>query len=282
MDNTTQPTPHAPPALAFVLGPFRGGTTLLRKIIDAHPQLYSPAETWHLLHLLRPLMPRADDTLDRQCSAAIGGHIDRDAFLRCVRTFSETFYAEALARSAKPGAAWFVDKTPRYLEIAELLPRIFPRAAYILLTRDPRAIAWSRYTWKHNTMTDLTAIAEGVAADVRRQADFADTQPPRTLHVRYERLCAKPETVAAEICAFLGVEHHPAMADYGATSHHEGYGDELTRAHTRPHTESIERWNRPDARGRVMTEPQAAAVLDAVGARALRRLGMDHLIGAAA
>jgi len=276
---STAPTP---PPLAFVIGPFRGGPTLLRKVIDAHPRLYSPAETWHLLHLLRPLAPQHGDTLDRQCAAAIGGHVGRDAYLRCVRSFAETFYAEALASSSKPDAAWFVDKTPRYLEIAGLLPRLFPRAKMILLTRDPRAIAWSRYTWKHNDLHDLDAIANGVAADVRRQADFARTVGDRCLHVRYERLCADPETVAAEVCAYLGVEPHPAMASYGAVPHHEGYGDELTRAHARPHTDSVDRWNRPDPNGRAMSDEQAAGVLDAVGERALRTLGMGELIGAAA
>ncbi|MEM0984315.1 MAG: sulfotransferase [Planctomycetota bacterium] len=260
--------------LAFVIGPFRGGTTLLRKVIDSHPALYSPAETWFLLPLLRMIDGTSKNNLFKQTAVAISHHLDVQSQRGPIAAYAGAFYAQTLARSTKPGASWFVDKTPRYLEIAHLLPTLFPKARFILLARDPRAVLWSRWTWEHNTQEDYSILADSAARDTRALADFTEGGADRKLLVHYERLCREPQSVAAEITEFLGVEPCATMSDYGMSVHHEGWGDHLTKRHARPHTKSIERF----AELGQMTQEQSDALLEAVGERALKALALEHIL----
>lgn len=226
--------------LVFLLGAFRSGTTLLRKMLDSHPQIHSPAETWFLLPLLSMwegsgASPRFNPA---QASAALRGHVSQEQFLDCCRAFACRFYAAGMPA----GKCVYVDKTPMYLNVAGALPQLFPAARFIVLARDPRAILWSRHTWRHADQSPIESRIKGVAGDVRRLAAFVAEHAPRCALVRYEDLCVDPEPGLLHICGHIGVTFDPRMIDYGKVSHHEGYGDENTRTHQRPHPDSLARW----------------------------------------
>lgn len=264
--------------LVFALGAFRGGTTLLRKVLDTHPAIYSPSETWFLLPLVSlwegvGTHPKFSPD---QSAVAIQYHVDREQFMACCRAFAGRFYAEALARgttrqatgpTSPTGPLVFVDKTPLYLQLAGALPHLFPEARFIVLGRDPRGILWSRHTWKHASKQPPATLIPGVAGDVQRLAQFAEAFRDRSTLVRYEDLCTDPETTSRRLCSFLGVDFDPAMIAYGDARHQEGYGDEKSRLHNRPHTLSVERW-----RGEMPAEVQAQ-LARACGTGPLKTLG---------
>lgn len=226
--------------LVFLLGAFRSGTTLLRKMLDSHPQVHSPAETWFLLPLLS--MWEGSGSCPRfnpaQASAALRGHISQDQFMDCCRSFAGRFYAAGMPA----GKCVYVDKTPMYLNIAGALPQLFPVARFVVLDRDPRAILWSRHTWRHADKSPMESRVKGVAGDMRRLAGFVRAHGPRCTVVRYEDLCVDPEPGLLNICGHIGVGFDARMIDYGKVSHQEGYGDENTRGHERPHADSVARW----------------------------------------
>jgi sulfotransferase family protein len=226
--------------LVFLLGAFRSGTTLLRKLLDSHPQVHSPAETWFLLPLVNLWEGVGESPLfaPAQAGAAIRQHLTEDQFLACCRAFAGRFYASNMPA----GSRVFVDKTPPYLSIAGALPRLFPRARFIILARDPRGILWSRHTWKHAEETPIAGRVKGVAGDVRRLASFYQANRAVSSLVHYEQLCGDPRVVLEPMCRDLGVRFDPAMIHYGIATHHEGYGDEKTRDHNRPHSQSVEQW----------------------------------------
>lgn len=260
--------------LAFVVAPMRGGTTLLRKVLDSHPDLYSPAETWFLLPLLTMWAGggSAGAYSPAQAAAAIKSHIDSASFLEAARAFAGAFYDRAMP----PGPRVFVDKTPPYIDVADTLPAVFPGARFIVLTRDPRGTLWSRISWKHTPDEPLEQTVRGVARHARIQAAFLRAHADRTLRVAYEDLCRDPEPTAAALCRFLGVEPRPGMTDYGAVPHHEGYGDEKSREHRRPHTDSVRRWE-----GNV-GEPAQADLARLITPADLETLGYPELADAAA
>ena len=226
--------------LVFVVAPMRGGTTLLRKVLDTHPEIYSPAETWFLLPLLSMWAGNgsAGAYNPEQAAAAIRSHVDSEGFLHAARAFAGAFYDRAMPS----GARLFVDKTPPYIDLADTLPVVFPEARFVVLTRDPRGTLWSRVSWKHAGQEPVEQVAKGVAWHARIQAAFLRKHGERSLRVAYEDLCTEPAPTAARLCEFLGVAPSPSMTEYGAVTHHEGYGDELSRAHTRPHRDSVRRW----------------------------------------
>lgn len=230
----------AGPGLVFLLGAFRSGTTLLRKMLDSHAQVFSPAETWFLLPLVN--LWEGAGTCGRfnpqQAAAALRGLVSQEQFVACCRAFAEAFYRQTLPA----GKTVYVDKTPMYLNIAQALPAIFPRARFIVLARDPRGILWSRHTWRHADASPIEGRVKEVAGDVRRLAAFWSAHHDRSVLVRYEDLCVDPEPALRQVCAHMDVPFEPRMVAYGQVTHHEGYGDENTRGHDRPHVESVSRW----------------------------------------
>ncbi|MEM7755826.1 MAG: sulfotransferase [Planctomycetota bacterium] len=265
--------------LCFVLGAFRGGTTLLRKVLDTHPGVYSPAETWFMLPLVNLWEGVGENSRfnPKQAGVAIQQHLKQEQFVECCRAFAGRFYAEALAGSPKSSAGVFVDKTPLYLQLAGALPVVFPEAEFVVLARDPRGILWSRHTWQHSGPEPIESRIPVVAGDVQKLAAFWAARErvgaDRVHLVKYEELCTEPESAARGLCGFLGVEFEARMVDYGAALHHEGYGDEKSRGHSRPHTGSVERW-----RGE-MSEVVQGEVARACGGEALGVLGYGELAG---
>src|SRR5947207_13021648 len=73
---------HAP--APFVVGVPRSGTTLLRLMLDAHPQLAIPPETHFLPGLLCPRMALPGLVLGQR----LGGHAMRELFLRKITAYS--------------------------------------------------------------------------------------------------------------------------------------------------------------------------------------------------
>jgi hypothetical protein len=254
--------------LVFLLGAFRSGTTLLRKVLDSHPQVHSPAETWFLLPLVNlwegvGKSPRYNPA---QAAAAIRQHITQDQFLACCRAFAGRFYAANMPA----GARVFVDKTPPYLAIAGALPTLFPRAKFLVLARDPRGVLWSRHTWRHANDQALGDRLKEVAGDTRRLATFYQNNRAASTLVQYEQLCTDPAAVLKPVCEALEVPFDPAMVHYGSAAHHEGYGDENTRQHARPHAASVERWR--DGLGAADQQ----LLLDLCTPEALGALGLDR------
>jgi len=255
--------------LVFIIGAFRGGTTLLRKMLDSHPCLYSPAETWFLLPLLNLWdgKGQAPTYAPSQAAAAIQSHLNAPQFLECCRAFAAKFYAANLPTTAK----YFIDKTPPYLHIAPALPVMFPRARFLVLSREPRGLCWSRHTWKHMNSASPETQFPGVVNDLKLLAAFLHQNAKKSLHVSYERLCEHPAAETHAITEFLGIDRNDAMIEYGRHSHHEGYGDENARQHHRPHTESISRW---DCDGG-LTLDQQRTLLDQCGENLLTKLGYE-------
>jgi glycosyltransferase involved in cell wall biosynthesis len=260
------PTGHR---LAFVLSPMRSGSTLLRRMISAHPCLASPPETWFLLPLLNLWEGEGDGPgfNRRQAAVALQSVADHDTFVDACRAFASQLYS----RHLPPGGACVVDKTPMYLKIAHELARLFPEAKFIVLVREPRATAWSLHTWA-KAPTALDAAIVSTAANVRCQYDFSQAHPGRVHVVRYEDLCCRPEPACDGLCRFLGTRFDPAMIDYGTHGDPTpGYGDEKALQHGRPHTQSLRRW------GVELTEARQRRLAEACTAEVLRFFGYEEL-----
>ncbi len=254
----------------------RSGTTLLRKILNAHPKLAAPPQTWFLLPLanLWAGEGEAPGYNVRQAAVALTSVADRKTFLEACRRFASTVYAKLLP----PVGVCVIDKTPMYLKIADELPVIFPRARFILLGRDPRATAWSFYTWQKVSST-IDAAIEVTGDSFRRQFTFARNHTDRSLVVHYERLCREPESVCRALCEFLGTAIDTAMIDYADHGDRRpGYGDEKSLVHRRPHTESLSRWQ-TDGGEETMTIARQRRLAELCTVEALEFFGYRELAG---
>jgi Sulfotransferase family len=209
----------------FIVGVSRSGTTLLRLMLDAHPDLTIPFET-HFVHKLAAL-DEAEVARDRFYEIATTSaswpnlQIDADALRRALDDmpeFTVTGGLRAFYRlfTARAGKGRWGDKTPHYLLSMTGIQRLLPEAHFIHIIRDGRDTALSfRGLWFG--LEDLEAAArhwsDGVRAARRQAPDLR-----HYLEVRYEALVLDTEASLRRICAWLGLTFDPAMLDYHRTS----------------------------------------------------------------
>jgi len=191
--------PDRPP-FPFIVGMNRSGTTLLRMMLDAHPELTIPPETHFVPALIKACRQRGatpEDALAAMKSVREWGDFnfsDEEMMGRlralpklrpgpAVRTFYEA-YAE---RQGKPR---YGEKTPTYVQKMKLIERALPEARFVHVIRDGRDVALSVLD---RTVRDLT-VAD-VARRWQKKIRKAQEDAPALRHymeIRYEDLVADP------------------------------------------------------------------------------------------
>lgn len=234
----------------FLVGCGRSGTSLLRLMMDAHPDLAVPEESHVIYQVARGCVqgswpPRPDAAAVRRFVSLLDDHrylslwelsktslgLRLEALgdsLSYAALFSALF-EEYAARQGKP--RWG-DKTPMHVMYIPLLRKLFPDARFVHLVRDGRDVAASLLTrtwgpthlfyaglyWKWLVLAGLAA-GRSLGPDVVRV-------------LRHEDLIAEPEQNLREICAWADLEFDDSMLRYYQTDSAHLYaarGDEKTR-----------------------------------------------------
>src|SRR5687767_7251824 len=138
----------------FVVGVSRSGTTLLRLMLDAHPQLTIPPETHFVPELIRAAGRRrasAEGLAEIIVSQRQWGDFGVDeAELRLrLEALDRVEPAGALRAfyglyAEKQGKPRWGDKTPIYVEHMRGIAKALPEARFVHLIRDGRDVALSR------------------------------------------------------------------------------------------------------------------------------------------
>lgn len=218
-----EPATDRPPA-PFVVGLTRSGTTLLRMMLDAHPQLTIPPETHFVPELIAAA--RSGGDADALTAAVTGNRTWGDfgiseAELRerfealeagddgaAVRAFFDTY----AARQGKP--RWG-DKTPAYMLGVRKIGRTLPEARFVHLIRDGRDVALSQ---SERAINEQPPPAEQAARWVKRirksREQAAELSGPRYVEARYEDLVREPEPTLRRICEFVDLPWDGAMLHY--------------------------------------------------------------------
>lgn len=217
-----------PAPMPFVVGVNRSGTTLLRMMLDSHPELAIPPET-HFIPALFDAMHTArkegermtpdqvvefmvnhrrwgDFGLDPDVLAGRISNLKRMRPKFVLRAFYE-LYAET------QGKRRYGDKTPGYVKQMGIVHRALPESRFIHLIRDGRDVALSR----EGRVAAEELTVERHAKIWKRRINRARGQAPRVKHyleVRYEDLVEDPETVLRRICEFIELPFDPAMLSY--------------------------------------------------------------------
>jgi Sulfotransferase family len=208
----------------FVLCAARSGSTLLRFMLDAHPDLACPPETnlpglcallatvWSLIEGA-PLAAERGTEPPRIPDAAIAG----------VRHTVDLMVASYLARRGKKR---YCDKSLGAARHAELLRRVYPGARFLCLHRHPmdviasglEACPWglSGYGFEPyiasspgNAVLALASFWADSAAEILA----AEERFPDACHrIRYEDMVCDPEGIADGIFRFLGVPPVPGIS----------------------------------------------------------------------
>lgn len=218
----------------FVVGAPRSGTSLLARMLDAHPaigladelcffdivlgarsqvpELDRPERIEHFLELL-PRMDHVRYWADGEALiAAAAERLRADPAPSYAR-----FYRHLMeARAAAVGARRFGEKTPWNVRHLDALEALFPDARFVHIVRDPRAVVASKRKLPR-TSTDVLTNAVKWSIDVAaagRYLDGSSERAARLLEIRYEDLIRTPERVLRGVCDFLGEPFDAAMLAY--------------------------------------------------------------------
>ena len=236
----------------FVLGVRRSGTTLLRVMLDRHPQLAVPDESYFIPQLADRHRGPIDvgdflDDLERLPTLRQWG-VDIAAVrpkLRPGQPPGEAIGAVYEVYAEARGKGRWGDKTPMYMQRLPLLERLFPTAHYVHLVRDGRDCALSflqmpegivTRSWAHPR--DAAGFACQWRAEVTAAHKLGRRVGGRLLEVRYERLVAEPEDTLRTICGHVGLPYDAGMLDYA---------DSVDVTH-QPHQQSLKRAPTPGLR----------------------------------
>lgn len=209
----------------FVVGCGRSGTTMLRAMLDSHPLVAVPHESYFVVPTLRKrasyeqgeALDRArlladlarDETFTRWGLAdeAVDA-IRRDAELRTVPAVLRALYGAYAERAGKPR---YADKTPRNVLYLDLLAGTFPEARFVHLVRDGRDVVPSMLglDFFPDRLPDAVVYWRDRVTSGRRAGRRLGND--RYLEVRYEELVADPPGVLAGLCRFLDLPFDDAM-----------------------------------------------------------------------
>lgn len=237
--------------MLFLIGAPRSGTTMLARMLGAHPEILGGPEP----HLLTPLahlgvwdnVQKApyDHVLAAESQRLFVSKLPRgeqDYWAAC-RAYCDVLYGQRLAGSGK---SICLDKTPAYSLILPFMMKVFPDARYVVLTRHPAAVFTS---FANSFFNGDFAAAQSYNPILNRYvpalAQFLRQDQVPFFHVRYEDLVAAPETAFEALCEYIGVPYDPAAINYGdaAPAPAEGLGDPLgVKQHSRPSTDSVHAW----------------------------------------
>jgi hypothetical protein len=216
----------------FIVGCPRSGTTLMRQILDSHPRIACPGETWFLIGLLEqlrnPFFVRGLNGLGVERAEAVGN----------IRAFALNYYERFLFRSGKKRWA---DKTPGYVDYCPEICEVFhANVRFVYLLRHGMDVAnsmrdrdWVGLLAPGLDASDPLARLEVGARTWIRMTEsferFRQTHPELCHTVRFEELTERPEPIIQGVLRFLGEPWDPAVLRYREFPH-SGNGDPKTAA----------------------------------------------------
>jgi Sulfotransferase family len=266
----------------FIVGAARSGTTLLRFMLDRHPDVAIPGES----HFIAPMWARRrrygrDDRIE-----------DREAWLRdlltlgtfrrwglpveAVRheldpidapTFAQAIEAVFVACARSGGKTRWGDKTPDNVEHISLLARIFPKARFVHLVRDGRDVALSTIALRRLHRRAATAAYFWARAFRQGRGAASSLGPARYLEVRYETVLDDPEGEIRRLCRFLDLPFDPVMLEHDQHAR-DRLPERFRRLHpgvALPPTKGLRDWRR-DMDRREVEEFEAIAGQDLLAA----------------
>lgn len=214
--------------LDFVVGCGRSGTTMLRSMLDSHPDVAIPRES-HFIDTMRRRRDgyRSAGRFDPEAFLNdllsdvrfLRWELDGDAVADAVRAAEPTDLGRAFqvvyaAFAVNAGATRAFDKTPLYALCVPELAVMFPSARFVHLVRDGRSVA-SSYAATDFGPRGLAAAAGYWRRAIRAlNAAEAELGPHRFRTFAYEDLTADPEPVLRAICEFVELDFDDRMLDF--------------------------------------------------------------------
>ena len=206
----SQPSPAA--GHVFLVGFPRSGTTLLERVLGAHPDVVAWDERETLVEAARDFL-----------SGPAGLNRLAGASEEMLADYRADYWRRVAATGAQVAGKTALDKLPLNTMKLPLIARLFPRAKILFALRDPRDVVLScfRQRFRMNASMYEFLDLEGAARfydGVMRLAELYRAKldiDPYTY--RYEDLVEGFDGKTQDICAAIGLPWRTEMRDFAAT-----------------------------------------------------------------
>ncbi len=220
-----------PPILIF--GVPRSGTTLLRTLLNCHPNIAcGPEAPWLAGHQRHNVMALFEGLTSGEYAFSRNFGVPTDRVLARMREFVDGLFTEFAIQQGK--TRW-AHKTPDDCLYAPFFTQLFPEARYLHIVRHPLDVALSttRIPAQHKGVSpwheehilfESGCVAQNTLFNCvlrwRRWNDRIRTDlAGRACHrLSYEDLVAKPEETMTAVCAFLDEPFFPEILDYAKSN----------------------------------------------------------------
>jgi tetratricopeptide (TPR) repeat protein len=213
----------------FLVGLPRSGTTLLDRMLGAHPET---------------LVLEEFDTLRMAESAVVAGRSPAEA---------RRVYWDYVDRHIDvPAGRVVIDKNPLHAPHLDLVPKVFPDARVIIALRHPYDAALSSYMQDFQlnpasvSFLDIGSTATLCARLLTMMQLFEQACSEQAIRLRYEDLVTDFENEVTRVLRGIGLDWHADVADYAARAAQTGMVttpsyEQVTKGLYRS---SIARWQR--------------------------------------
>lgn len=192
---------------AFLVGFPRSGTTLLERVLAAHPSVVTLSEVDHLARVGRGFMADAK-ALDKlaQLTPALADEARESYWQSVAATIGEDLSGKVA-----------IDKLPLHTAALPVISKLFPRARIFFALRDPRDVVLScfRRRFQINSamfefldLTDAATYYDGVMALARI---YRSVLPLTVKEVRHEAMVTNFKAEVQAALDHLGLKWDPAV-----------------------------------------------------------------------
>lgn len=221
----------------FVIGYKRSGTTMLRLILNAHPDLAVPPESEYFQKIPPIMKNRTFEQSELESLAEAISEMDRCDFKLNLSAEDIRMIIDPVLPATGPeviaslyhywgdsqdkkGARWG-DKKPQNWQFVYRLKDWYPSSQYIHVIRDPRDVYASVEEYFPEQVIGRGVLPPHIITawqwrlanrEMVLQGKYLG--PDRYLSFKYESLVNDPEQYCKKCCKFLGIEFKPEMLKF--------------------------------------------------------------------